>query len=85
MPLTTKGIRTNPCETHQQTPTEYAEAERLARQYNETLEKQNDAIREKIKPTIHLCERHYRASSWDDKDVILTGRQSCDICEEKDA
>jgi len=35
------------------------------------------------KPIIHLCNRHYAASDWNDKYVVLTERQSCDICKEK--
>lgn len=35
------------------------------------------------KPIINLCNNHYKQSDWPDKDVIITGRQSCDICKDK--
>jgi hypothetical protein len=35
------------------------------------------------KPTIHLCDKHFAHSDWSDRDVIRTGRASCDICKEK--
>ncbi len=35
------------------------------------------------KPSINLCEKHFQSSNWDDKDVTITGKQSCSICQEK--
>ena len=37
------------------------------------------------KEQINLCQKHFDAHDWSDKDVQITGKQSCDICKEKDA